>query len=240
MLADKLALLDTVIGKMGNEIVHLVSKLLPISPQNFSLDFKLRRLSRNTFADPALATAEFMSNFRISEINRIYASNFSFEEVASEALEISEDQTLSPVEKMGLYFSTVYLPNNILTKSDRASMLNGLEIRSPFLSNELIDFASSLPSKFKVENSKLKLLLRGAASKVLSKTITNRPKKGFGIPLVPITRELKTPEKLLFNQNRDVIEDMYDKNLRKKEDRRFEVFNTYALHESKALKSQLG
>ena len=41
MLADKLALLDTVIGKMGNEIVHLVSKLLPISPQNFSLDFKL-------------------------------------------------------------------------------------------------------------------------------------------------------------------------------------------------------
>lgn len=239
MLANKLALLDTARGKMGNKIAHVAAKVLPISPQNFSLDFKLRRLSRNSFADPALATAEFMSNFRISEINQIYGSNFRFEEVVSEALEISEDQSLSPVEKMGQYFSTVYLPNNILTKSDRASMLNGLEVRSPFLSNDLIGFACSLPLNFKVKNSNLKLLLRRAASKVLPATITNRSKKGFGIPLVPITRGLEVPKPLLFKQNRGVIAEMYEKNFNKTEDRRFEVFNTYALHASKVLQNQL-
>ena len=72
-----------------------------------------------------------MSNFRVSDINQIWKYSL-FEEVVSEALEISKDESLSPIEKMGLYFATVYLPNNILTKSDRASMLNGFEVRSPF------------------------------------------------------------------------------------------------------------
>ncbi|MFA5553082.1 MAG: asparagine synthase (glutamine-hydrolyzing) [Phycisphaerae bacterium] len=85
-----------------------------------------------------------------------------------------------------------YLPNCLLVKEDRAAMAVSLEARIPFLDHEFVEFAASLPLKFKIKGSQQKYLLKKAYSDVLPEQILNRKKQGFGVPLIHYFRnELK-------------------------------------------------
>ena len=75
-----------------------------------------------------------------------------------------------------------YLPSNLLVKADRASMFNSLEIRSPFLDEELVKFIWSLPDKYIKFNRNKAILKDILAEKISLKTIS-RPKQGFEPPL---------------------------------------------------------
>lgn len=82
-----------------------------------------------------------------------------------------------------LDFNT-YLKDDILVKVDRASMLNSLEIRAPFLDQRVIEFAyKSVPSEYKVNNKSEKILLKYMASKILPTNFDFQRKQGFSIPL---------------------------------------------------------
>jgi asparagine synthase (glutamine-hydrolysing) len=77
-----------------------------------------------------------------------------------------------------------YLAEIILVKVDRASMLNSLEIRAPFLDKDLIEFAFSMvPSNLKVGEHESKILLKRLAKKILPKEFNLKRKQGFSIPL---------------------------------------------------------
>lgn len=76
-----------------------------------------------------------------------------------------------------------YLPNDILVKVDRAAMKNSLETRVPFLDKRIIEFAFSLPSKFKYDGNTTKKIIRDLLYDEVPKEIVERPKQGFGIPL---------------------------------------------------------
>ena len=75
-----------------------------------------------------------------------------------------------------------YLPDDILTKVDRASMAHSLEVRVPFLSRKVIEFAFSLPENIRYHNGQLKGVLKYAYRKTLPDTILQRAKKGFSAP----------------------------------------------------------
>ncbi len=75
------------------------------------------------------------------------------------------------------------MPEDILTKVDRASMACGLEVRAPFLDAELVDFIQVLPPSFKFGRNQTKRVLKLAAASRLPASILARPKKGFGIPV---------------------------------------------------------
>ncbi|MEO2030930.1 MAG: asparagine synthase (glutamine-hydrolyzing) [Planctomycetaceae bacterium] len=75
-----------------------------------------------------------------------------------------------------------YLPDDILTKVDRASMAHSLEVRVPFLSRQLIEFAFSLPEGVRYHGNRLKGLLKHAYQQILPSGILSRPKKGFSTP----------------------------------------------------------
>lgn len=77
----------------------------------------------------------------------------------------------------------ISLPAGILTKLDRTSMASGLEARSPFLDNNIIDFAVQLPDKFRLRGGQGKWILRAATQKLLPEAILKRPKLGFVPPL---------------------------------------------------------
>ena len=62
-------------------------------------------------------------------------------------------------------------------------MANGLEVRCPLLDQDLVEFVSRLPAKYKLKRFRAKYLLRKAAAGLLPKNIIHRQKKGFGIPL---------------------------------------------------------
>ena len=76
-----------------------------------------------------------------------------------------------------------YLPNDLLVKVDIASMAVSLEARSPFLDHHVIEFAASLPEKFKLRGLTTKHLLKRVLKKLVPVENLNRPKMGFGVPI---------------------------------------------------------
>ncbi|MDA0658543.1 MAG: asparagine synthase (glutamine-hydrolyzing) [Planctomycetota bacterium] len=76
-----------------------------------------------------------------------------------------------------------YLPGDLLTKVDMASMAHSLECRQPFLNHKLVEVASQLPSRLKTNAWRGKLVLRKIFGNLLPDAIWNRRKMGFGIPI---------------------------------------------------------
>ena len=81
-----------------------------------------------------------------------------------------------------LNFET-YLPDDLLVKADRMSMAHGLELRSPFLDREVVEFGAQLPDRLRMRRGRGKLVLRAAMEDLLPGSVISRKKMGFGVPL---------------------------------------------------------
>jgi asparagine synthase (glutamine-hydrolysing) len=137
-------------------------------PWNFLVKQFLRGLPFKEFE----AGARWMSAFDREYLENFFERSFSFR--------FAEN----PQGPKGLlhYFRTRYFKDQILTKVDRASMAHSLEVRSPFCDIDLVNFLASLPFK-ELFKGKGKLPLRRWARNRLPKTILERKKKGFGMPI---------------------------------------------------------
>ena len=88
-----------------------------------------------------------------------------------------------PVENLLYADTTVRLPDDMLTKVDRASMAHSLEVRVPFLDHTLVDFVATMPIEMKLRGGGGKFLLRRTVRPWLPEGILDRPKQGFAVPL---------------------------------------------------------
>ncbi len=157
---------------------------LPVNHGNFSLDFKLKQFLRGAAEPLPLAHQRWLGSFSGGEIDRLLVDG---DPVGVELEHVRRCATLTgcsdPLSRSLAMYQDTYLPEDILTKVDRASMACGLEVRAPFLDADLVDFIQVLPPSFKFGRNRTKRLLKHAAATRLPASILARPKKGFGIPV---------------------------------------------------------
>ena len=96
------------------------------------------------------------------------------------------------------------LPDDMLTKVDRMSMANSLEVRVPFLDHEVVEFAFQLSSSSKINSEIRKRILQDTFRDILPDELYNRPKKGFEVPLLKWLR--KDMKSIIIN---DLLEDSF-------------------------------
>jgi len=131
-----------------------------------------------------------------NQLPDVYAALMSIETSADELVIGADDaplgfaglpstlrQDLSPFERSMLIDTLTYLPDDLLTKVDRASMAVNLEVRVPFLDPDLFRFAWGLSHDHRVRNSQGKWVLRELLRTSLPDHLVDRPKMGFGVPV---------------------------------------------------------
>jgi asparagine synthase (glutamine-hydrolysing) len=183
---------------------------LPVDHGNISLDFKLKQFLRGASEPRSLAHQRWIGSFSGTEIARLLVAGDAVPG-GVEAEHMRRAAALAhnsdPLTQSLLLYQDTYLPDDILTKIDRASMACSLEVRAPMLDAHMIDWLSALPAAHKYGKGRTKRLLKAAAAGKLPPKILERHKKGFGIPvarwlrgpLSPLVDRLLQPE-LIYRQ----------------------------------------
>jgi asparagine synthase (glutamine-hydrolysing) len=103
-----------------------------------------------------------------------------YERFMSQYRNISHLDTPAQLQQVDVHF---YLPDDILVKVDKASMINSLETRAPLLDHYLAEYVASLHPSLRIRDGRLKYLLKQVAKDLLPPEILRRPKQGFGVPI---------------------------------------------------------
>jgi|TARA_B110000027_G_C16121329_1_gene303163 asparagine synthase (glutamine-hydrolysing) len=191
-----------------NKILGKFTKLinfLPISKKNLSNDFKIRRFAQGIIHDKKFQNTMFLSSLSLADLNDLFNENIPIDDLLDDVCEFEKKyENVDNFEKNYLYFVDFYIPDIICARADKASMLNSLEIRSPFLNPEILEFSLSLPKNMRYL-LKDKLILRMLAQKKISKDFLKLKKGGFTFPIQKWLKVSKNKFKLNDSKYNDMV-----------------------------------
>ncbi|MCW8914475.1 MAG: asparagine synthase (glutamine-hydrolyzing) [Magnetovibrio sp.] len=202
-------------NKVSAMMPHPVRKLLaavaphiPVSATKVSTSYKARRFLRALDLDPAEAHFTWNGTWLPNEATRFFADP-EYGELAKGVLKAITQRDAIPahpsLDELQRTDIVEYLPNDILTKTDRTTMAFGLESRASFLYPKLAEYGINLPDDYKMPaKGKPKHILRQLAAQKYGTRISQAKKQGFSIPVHTwlrhqarhIMEELLSPQRL--------------------------------------------
>ena len=163
------------------------------APRPFRAKATFQSLSRS----PLEGYFNSMSIFRPDEKLELFTPGFLDHLADYDSIDVfrkyyDEADTQDPLSRIQYVDIKTYLPDDILTKVDRASMAVSLELRAPILDHKLMEMTARIPPGLKLRGATGKYIFKKAMEPILPKEILYRPKQGFAIPLDQwFRRELK-------------------------------------------------
>jgi len=158
---------------------HL-EKLVQVFSSQTHLSHKLNKLSELILMQSSFEIYHsLLIHFSPQEAEMITGHQSHF----GESLKKIFTTTQSFTEAMQLTDISLYLPDDILTKVDRASMAQSLEAREPLLDHRIAEFSFALPLSYKLKQNQGKWILRQVLKRYIPESYFERPKQGFGLPI---------------------------------------------------------
>jgi len=161
---------------------------LPASPRQKSFCRRLKRFTERLAEEPRRRYLRWIGIFDEGLRAELYTDGFLAElpnvDPAQFLLEaFARSSTRDPVTSTSLTDLVTYLPCDLMTKVDIASMAHGLECRQPFLDHRVVELAARMPLREKFRLGKGKRILRETFADLLPNPIRRRKKMGFGVPI---------------------------------------------------------
>jgi asparagine synthase (glutamine-hydrolysing) len=177
---------------LATPVMQTFNPLLRLARKSFNFAIKhslgnSRKISRiESQLLPKISLADRYSSIlsltQSQELTTLLNSDMYSNKANTVFIEQFQFGALRPLDRMirsDLFF---YLPSDLLVKVDRATMANSLELRSPMLDVNLVEWGLSLPGKYKIRGLETKHILKDVARSLVPAELIDRPKMGFGIP----------------------------------------------------------
>ena len=183
-------------------------KYIPFTDKIYNFETRYEKIKQILKANSTSMAMKYTSHiFTISEVDRLLKQSFDDVETNFDL----DTHEFGDLGKMLLVDYKTYLSDDILTKVDRATMSVSLEGREPLLDHRIIEFAAQLPDNFKYRNGEKKWILKQVVHKYLPKEMMDRPKMGFGVPLMEWFRDrLKDMFYYYLNEERLTKENIFN------------------------------
>ncbi|HEY2542252.1 MAG TPA: asparagine synthase (glutamine-hydrolyzing) [Gaiellaceae bacterium] len=196
LLADR-------VGPLARLAAPLVERL-PASGGRVSLEYRAKRFVRAAHLPPLERHHGWKEIFSADVRAELTGRGSPFDPVDVYRARYDETAGAEELSRLQDVDFAIYLVDDLLVKTDRASMANSLEARVPFLDPIVTNFAFRLPRKFRVRGLSKKVLLRKAAEPLLPREVVHGRKRGFSIPaaawlrgeLEPFARETLSADTL--------------------------------------------
>jgi len=174
------------------QLVGSLMQVFPGAPIEYLMSFLPKRFQVSHFADRLPKLAEVVKEKSGESYYQNLISHWKTpDQIVLNSTEpktifsrLDQRPTLADFREQMMYLDTMtYLPDDILTKVDRASMAVSLEARVPLLDHRVVEFAWKVPMSLKYKDGKGKWLLREVLYRYVPRELMERPKMGFGVPI---------------------------------------------------------
>ncbi len=186
LLANKLRYVPKSIFKLASSFTSLI-------PENSSGNHKLRRIK--TFINSLSKTEDEMYEdwigyFSDAELNKLFKEYKSFNHVVKNLW--NEQSYDDGILKSSIVDLKTFLPNNLLTYGDAMSMANSFEVRFPLIDHKVIEFMTSIDTKYRIKDASTKYLMKKILEGRIPESIINKPKLGLNPPMgIWLKKDLK-------------------------------------------------
>ncbi|MES2838437.1 MAG: asparagine synthase (glutamine-hydrolyzing) [Bacteroidota bacterium] len=173
--------------RLNNPLIELNRKPIAYALNKLSNKYKRAALMFQ-YPDKREVNSHILSQeqyfFSRYELDKLMSK--PFDKIISNILDISNwtyNRKLTEMEKQAMFDLYYYLPADLLTKVDRASMQYSLEARVPYLDHRIVEFAINISPQLKFKNNTPKYLLKEILYQYIPEKFFDRPKQGFAVPI---------------------------------------------------------